>query len=383
MTIEETHLPKPAYPSDSKAHYSSLIMNLPYGVALHEIEVDATGDVCNLVYRDGNSVFEEHSGLKLQDIVNRRVTDVIPGILETDLIETYGEVALTGNNQQLEFFFPPLDKWFSVLAYRPMANHVATLSQDITKAKLDKLKLEKSRDEAIKEIVRKNEELTQFAYRATHDLKAPLTSSRELLFYILQDIELNEIEEAKANINAIKYKIEKLESLITNISSLTKADLAEHYDENLDFQDIFNESAIHFDALSKNSKQSIKLIDNTDRVIKLPRVRIQQIFNNLISNGIKFGDKKKEQQFVNVTVSNGNENLHIKIEDNGLGIPSEYIDKIFDIFQRFHPKIESGSGLGLGIVSKHVEQMGGTIDVCSSVGVGTTFKIEIPIGGQQ
>ncbi len=120
-----------------EAQYSSLFENMLNGVALHKVILDQDGEPVDLEYVAVNPVFEVHSGLKRNEVIGKRVTEVIPEMNkgELDLIKKYGEVALTGNSNKFEFYFPPLDKWFLVYAYSPIANHVATVSEDITESK--------------------------------------------------------------------------------------------------------------------------------------------------------------------------------------------------------------------------------------------------------
>jgi signal transduction histidine kinase len=109
------------------------------------------------------------------------------------------------------------------------------------------------------------------------------------------------------------------------------------------------------------------------------RVRLAQIIENLLSNGIKYKNPEREHQFVKVSAWNENDSLHLNIADNGLGIPQKYLSDVFKMFKRFHPAVSSGSGLGLSIVKKHVDSLNGTIQVTSS-DAGTQFKITLPMG---
>ena len=109
------------------------------------------------------------------------------------------------------------------------------------------------------------------------------------------------------------------------------------------------------------------------------KTRIAQVIENIVSNSIKYMDKNKDTQFVDIDVSDSGTDIQIRITDNGLGIPDKFHNELFTMFKRFHPDVASGSGLGLSIVQKNVDNMGGTIDIASS-SAGTTFSIRIPRG---
>ncbi len=224
---------------------------------------------------------------------------------------------------------------------------------------------------------RANDELAQFAYRASHDLKAPLSSTKGLAKYINQDIESGDLDEAKANAKKICAQMERLENLVVDILSLAKADLGSSNKEAIDFAQIMLEVKGRLSWLIE--KNDIDLIEevNISETVMAEKPRIAQIIENLVSNSIKYRDAKKESSFVKIKAFDNAGSLSLLIEDNGLGIPTDEKDQAFKIFKRFHPNVSSGSGLGLSIIKKHVDYMNGNISFDSSQ-AGTLFTIQIP-----
>jgi signal transduction histidine kinase len=108
--------------------------------------------------------------------------------------------------------------------------------------------------------------------------------------------------------------------------------------------------------------------------MKNEKVRIVQILENLVSNAIKYSYQNHEQSFVKISVVEETNSYVIQVGDNGLGIPKSRQGEVFQMFKRFHPNVSFGSGLGMAIVKKHVDYMGGTIEMKSS-GTGTIFTI--------
>jgi signal transduction histidine kinase len=98
---------------------------------------------------------------------------------------------------------------------------------------------------------------------------------------------------------------------------------------------------------------------------------------NILSNSIKYSDRRKANRFIKVNATVSENNCAIAIEDNGLGIEEQYLDKIFDMYFRAHTSLK-GTGLGLYIVKDTIERLGGSIKVESVPGKGTTFFIELP-----
>lgn len=222
-----------------------------------------------------------------------------------------------------------------------------------------------------------NDELAQFAYRASHDLKAPLSSSKVLAKYIDEDIGAGNLDEASANAKRVSEQMERLEKLVVDILSLTKAELKSESKELINFSEIIddvkNRQSWLFDNIAINFIEEI----NHSRDFYAEKTRVSQIIENLMTNSIKYRDPSKNNLFIKVKTYDDKENFFIVVEDNGLGIPSDQKDQVFIMFKRFHPSISSGSGLGLSIIKKHVDIMGGQINFDSSK-KGTIFTIKLP-----
>lgn len=107
------------------------------------------------------------------------------------------------------------------------------------------------------------------------------------------------------------------------------------------------------------------------------KYRLSVIFNNIISNAIKYYDDHKEDPFLRISITIKEESVHMEFEDNGIGIDPEYLNKVFDMFFRATPNNE-GAGLGLYIVQEAVDKLRGTVQIKSQLRKGTNFIIDIP-----
>jgi PAS domain S-box-containing protein len=133
----------------SEERYHSLFENMLNGFALHEIIVDEKGLPVDYVFLDVNDAFENLTGLKQENLIGKRVTEALPGI-ERDAanwIGRYGAVALGGEEIRFESFFEPLNKWYSIYAYRPAVNQFVTILEDITSRKRSEVALQKAQEE--------------------------------------------------------------------------------------------------------------------------------------------------------------------------------------------------------------------------------------------
>jgi len=224
------------------------------------------------------------------------------------------------------------------------------------------------------ELNRINQELDKFVYSASHDLKAPLNS-------VLGLINIAKKDGASGNmplyLQMIEQSINKLEHFITEIIDYSRNSSV-----------AVKSSFINFDNLVEDALSDLKYLEEELDIEKVVNIkgkgefksdtrRLTVIFNNLISNSIKYHDRRKEDRFVKITISYDSSKAKIIFEDNGTGIGKEHLDKVFNMFYRASDN-SKGSGLGLYIVKETLEKIKGRIKVQSELGKGSTFSIELP-----
>ena len=221
-----------------------------------------------------------------------------------------------------------------------------------------------------------NDELMQFAYRASHDLKGPLTTAKGLAEFIAEDIEEGDLEDATENAEKILHLMGKLENTVLSFLSLARTDVSGSPDAFFDLGQIVDDVSI---GLSHQIAETGIRVE-TDLQINMlfsQSIRVAQILENLISNAIKYHIPGDGDKFVRIrsrrTADGGTQ---IFVQDNGCGIPPKIADRVFDLFSRFHEGSD-GTGLGLAIVKKHVEALNGRISLRCSQGV-TSFCLTLP-----
>jgi len=235
------------------------------------------------------------------------------------------------------------------------------------------------RREAEKEIQIKSVEIQEFSYRTSHDLRSPLLSIGGLADCILEDIQDGELEMARENTHKIKSLTQKLNQLVEDILLLTKADLKNEKKEVFDFQNYLIDAQERFSHILQESNVKIFNSFLHKKELLTQKTRLTQVLDNLLSNAIKYSKNDGKDQTVRMNTFNDQQFFYIQIDDNGRGIPQQYHPEVFGMFKRFHEGDAKGSGLGLYMVQKHIQKLGGKITF-DSTPQGTTFYLEFLIG---
>ena len=243
-------------------------------------------------------------------------------------------------------------------------------SRDITSQTRaeDKLK------EQNRELTKINEELDRFVYSASHDLRAPLMSVKGLLNMIRLDPDK---KNADHYLGLIEQSVSRLDNFILDIIN---------YSRNARMEVI--PKRIEFPALLRESIDSLRYMDGANEVIIEKDLsvdapffsdysRLLIIFNNIISNAVRYRDGRKEVRWIRISIRTTPEQVFMVFEDNGVGIAEEYLDNVFKMFFRANAD-SKGSGLGLYIVKGALEKLKGSVEIRSRVGQGTSFDITIP-----
>jgi PAS domain S-box-containing protein len=222
------------------------------------------------------------------------------------------------------------------------------------------------------ELARSNQELDDFAYIASHDLKEPLRGIHNCASFMMEDYADKLGEDGLAKLESLQRLARRMDDLIDSLLEFSRAgrmDLAiEGTDLNVTLQNVLE--SLHFTLQEHNVKV---LVPRPLPTVRCDRVRIRHVFYNLLTNAIKYNDKPGKM--IEVGWSDASTPAAFYVRDNGIGIPEKHFAGIFRIFKRLHgrDKFGGGTGVGLTIVKKIVERHGGRIWLESQVGEGTTF----------
>lgn len=285
---------------------------------------------------------------------------------ESDYIETWNEME-NGTYRYVRAFCNPLvDHDNNIIA-------VAEVFFDLTQLKESHFSLEARQEE----LQRSNEELEQFAYVASHDLQEPL---RMIASYTnLLSVRYKDKLDTDAN-DFINYAVDgakRMQTLINDLLSISQLDTKGNEFSIIDTdklcQDVLNDLSI-----SIKEENAVVSKDELPK-IKGDELQIRQLFQNLISNAIKYSDpERKNNVHISSTIEHGQ--CKFIISDSGIGIAPQYFEKIFIIFKRLHSKdAYSGTGIGLSICKKIVAIHGGVIGLESKPGQGSSFYFTVSL----
>ena len=253
---------------------------------------------------------------------------------------------------------------------------IAGVSLDITERRENEDALRRSLaslQRITKALERNNRELDQFAYVASHDLKAPLRGIANLSQWIEEEIGEAISDQAKEYLDLLRGRIHRMEGLIEGILSYSRIGRTTHGAERIDTGALV---ADVIDLVSPPDGARITVAGDMP-VLHTERLPLQQVFLNLISNALKYAGGSEAR--VTIASADAGEFAQFTVRDNGPGIAPEYHEKIWGIFQTLQPrdKVE-GTGIGLALVRKTVENKGGRAWIESEPGAGAAFHFLWP-----
>ncbi|HMJ68858.1 MAG TPA: ATP-binding protein [Cyclobacteriaceae bacterium] len=241
------------------------------------------------------------------------------------------------------------------------------------------LKLRDQNEELTKtnDLLRKiNMELDNFVYSVSHNLRAPLMSVLGLV--TIARMEDKKTEKPTENLfNMIEHSIHRLDDTLKEILDYSRNARTETAITEVQLEFLFNDSLERLKYLKGFDRIDKQIHIEGDMPVYCDAYRLSIIFQNLISNSIKYQDVEKPQSFIKIIAEVTEEDIRIQFSDNGMGIREEYLPRIFSMFFRATERSE-GAGLGLYIVKESVMKLGGEITLDSTYNEGSTFNIRLP-----
>ncbi|NBC17096.1 MAG: PAS domain-containing protein [Bacteroidetes bacterium] len=334
----------------------------------------------DLHVRSVNAAFEDTFEVSQDDVLGQYIFTLGNGQWDIpELRRLLGEV-LPRDTQvvdyEVEHFFPDIGRrimWLNAHQMAQPANGSAFILlaiEDVTERRRAQRQLERY----AADLKRTNEELDNFAYVASHDLRAPLRNIDNLAQWLTEDLGDDLPDDSQRHLRLLRQRVQRMERLLDDLLKYSRAG---RYSYDIDTVD--SQALVH-DIVHMLDVPPAFTIDVAPDMptLRAARVPLEQVLMNLISNAVKHHDRPDGR--VTVQARTDGEHVVFEVADDGPGIAPQYQERIFGMFQTLRRRDEvEASGIGLALVKKLVEHVGGSVSVASEEGQGTTFRFTWPL----
>ncbi|MFY9221167.1 MAG: ATP-binding protein [Blastocatellia bacterium] len=321
-------------------------------------------------------------GLILSQVVIFPIQRLVQSMDKVAKGDFSSQVKVTSNDEvgQLALSFNTMIGFLKE-AYAKLETNIQALKKEISQRQRVELMLAKQKEE----LLRSNEELEKFAYVASHDLQEPLRKIQAFGDRLKNKFADVIADEGKDYLERMQNASKRMQILINDLLAFSRITTKTQPFVKISLNKLVNDILSDLETLIERTKGQVELEDLPE--IEADPLQMRQLFQNLINNALKFHKKdttpivKISAQVLNGNNTNGKllDGYQIFIEDNGIGFDEKYLDRIFIIFQRLHGRSEyEGTGIGLAICRKIVEQHKGTITAMSVLGEGSKFILTLP-----
>jgi len=251
------------------------------------------------------------------------------------------------------------------------------LTRDITIRK----EAEAERETLIRELAAKNQELEQFTYTVSHDLKAPLITISGFLGYLEQDATAGDVVKLHTDVERIENAVNRMRRLLDELLELSRIGRLMEPPQTVPFAEIVQEALTHVEGRLTANNLKVQVEPGLP-VVFGDRTRLVEVVQNLVDNAAKFmGDQTNPQIEIGSCREEDGKTIFF-VRDNGIGILPKHQERIFGLFNKLDPKGD-GTGIGLAIVKRIIEVHGGRIWIESEVGKGSTFYFTLGMNSEK
>jgi PAS domain S-box-containing protein len=360
---------------------------------LHRILMQVPAAVCitrgpTHVIESANLLYQQMTGRR--DLIGRTAREAFPELATQGFFELLDQVFTTGEphtGTEVRVVWDrtgdgSLQEGFVNHAYQPLTDqngvvygillHVVDVTELVRSRRLVEGHAE-DLTRATQSLTRINRELDQFAYVASHDLKAPLRGIASLAQWIEDDLGEKLSTENRKHLALLRSRIERMDALIDGLLQYSRAGRVRNRVETVDVGQLSSEV---IDMLSPPPEAIIDIASGLP-VLETEKLPLQQVLLNLVSNSIRHSGRPDTS--VRIAAHDNGEFFEFTVQDNGAGIPRQFHNRVWEIFQTLQPrdKVE-GAGIGLALVKKNVEARGGRAWLESTESEGTTVHFLWP-----
>lgn len=324
----------------------------------------------------------EMLGSTRESLISKNIWDEFPEGVGQPFYHAYHKAFNEQVAVQIEEYYEPWDRWFENRIY-PNTDGISIFFQDISVRKRAEIALQQSRDELemrvkqrTEQLANANKELETFTYSVSHDLKAPLRGI-DGYSHLLMEEHADQLDaDAQTLLGNVRRGVSQMNQLIEDLLAYSRMERRQLQDQSVDLnnlvQQLLNERQHEISAHDVQLKVDLKGLS-----VRADPNGLAMVLRNLIDNAIKFS-AASQPAMIEIIASTQGQAAMIAIKDNGIGFDMRFHDQIFSIFQRLQRSEDyPGTGVGLAIVHKAVQRMGGRVWADSTPGKGTTFYVEL------
>jgi PAS domain S-box-containing protein len=391
---------------ESEAKLRSLVESAPFPIGVY-------------VGREKRIQFANQSIIDIwgkgNEVVGKLYTDILPELENQAIFAQMDKVYSTGiafqaKNQQIDLVVEgKVRTYYFNYNITPLFNAagkvygVMSTAADVTDLNLAQKKIEESQQATYRsaqelaaaneeiaasnqdlsaanaQLVRINDDLDNFVYTASHDLKAPISNIEGLLQVLLRTLpaEFMQSERVRRLTSLMQESVERFKNTIASLTEVVKLQKENSTEAvQVDLREVVREVSLDLQPLIKTSGAELEIDIADCPPIHFSEKNLRSVVYNLISNAIKYCSPERLPRVL-ISCQAQAEYLVLSVQDNGLGMEAARIGQLFTMFKRFHTHVE-GSGIGLYMIKKMIENAGGRIEVESQVGVGSTFRVFLP-----
>ena len=351
---------------------NQLIEQAPYGIVL--LSNEGTVELAN-------TALVNQFGYEADELIGRSFATLVPNSLSEEYAPLSDSIIEDGlsspkmsPNQELDGLHKsgksiPVEVGLSTMNRGAQSNVIAIV-QNIQERRTAQLRIESQ----LKELKSINAELDNFAYVASHDLKSPLRGIEQLANWIEDDLKESINSETREHLDDMRGRITRMDQLLDDLLEYSSVGKKAHPNSEVDTMVLVRDI---FDMANSDRNFSLQLSDDLP-LLETQLAPLSVVFRNLIANAIKHHDKPNGK--ITITSNNTIEGTEFSVADDGPGIPEYLQERVFKIFQTLKPRDElEGSGIGLALVVKTLESLGGRVSLESDGVRGCTFRFLWPI----
>jgi len=357
------------------------------GIQSFESIRDLNGDIIDFKFIQANEASLKMAPRPVESVIGNSLLEVFPELRSQSIIKEYKWVVNNGVPMDItyETIINGVTRWFHATAVKLLDGFTLTV-RDITKEKRAVIEL----DNNVLALKRSNAELEQFAYVASHDLQEPLRKILTFIDRIKTKEEVALSEDVSNYLQRISNAAMRMRVLINDLLSYSRMANTQFEALPVNLNELMKDVLSDLELLIQQKAAKISYGELPS--IEGMKVQLQQLFQNLFTNSLKFSVKGRppliniKSEYVTDPTPSSDKDIHqktfcrIEFSDNGIGFEEKYGEKIFQIFQRLHGKSEyEGTGIGLAICKKIVENHKGIISARGRPEEGATFVILLPL----